>query len=131
MPKFGSRSKSRLKTCDTRLQDLFNEVIKHFDCSVIQGHRGKEDQNKAFKEGKSKLKYPNGNHNKSPSKAVDVAPYPINWNDRERFTYFAGYVVGIASQMGLKIRWGGDWDMDTEVKDNNFDDLPHFELRDV
>jgi len=110
---------------------LFNEVIKHFDCSVIQGHRGKEDQNKAFKEGKSKLKYPNGNHNKSPSKAVDVAPYPINWNDRERFTYFAGYVVGIASQMGLKIRWGGDWDMDTEVKDNNFDDLPHFELRDV
>ena len=129
MPKFGSRSKSRLKTCDTRLQDLFNEVIKHFDCSVIQGHRGKEDQNKAFKEGKSKLKYPNGNHNKSPSKAVDVAPYPINWNDRERFTYFAGYVVGIASQMGLKIRWGGDWDMDTEVKDNNFDDLPHFEVR--
>tara|TARA_R110002051_G_scaffold324738_1_gene423377 strand:+ start:745 stop:1140 length:396 start_codon:yes stop_codon:yes gene_type:complete len=131
MPRFGKRSRSRLKTCDTRLQDLFNEVIKHFDCSVIQGHRGKEDQNKAFKEGKSKLKYPNGNHNATPSRAVDVAPYPINWNDRERFTYFAGYVVGIALQMGLKIRWGGDWDMDTQVKDNNFDDLPHFELRDV
>tara|TARA_R110000824_G_scaffold60997_2_gene162721 strand:+ start:733 stop:1128 length:396 start_codon:yes stop_codon:yes gene_type:complete len=131
MPRFGKRSKSRLKTCDTRLQDLFNEVIKHFDCSVIQGHRGKEDQNKAFKEGKSKLKYPNGNHNATPSRAVDVAPYPIDWNDRERFTYFAGYVVGIALQMGLKIRWGGDWDMDTQVKDNNFDDLPHFELRDV
>jgi len=52
-------------------------------------------------------------------------------NDRERFTYFAGYVVGIAYQMGLKIRWGGDWDMDTQVKDNNFDDLPHFEIRDA
>ena len=31
--------------------------------------------------------------------------------------------------MGLKIRWGGDWDMDTQVKDNNFDDLPHFEIK--
>lgn len=129
MPRFGKRSKSRLKTCDTRLQDLFNEVIKHFDCSVIQGHRGKEDQNKAFKEGKSKLKYPNGNHNATPSRAVDVAPYPIDWNDRERFTYFAGYVLGVAYRMGVNIRWGGDWDMDTQVKDNNFDDLPHFELK--
>jgi len=31
--------------------------------------------------------------------------------------------------MGLKIRWGGDWDMDTQTKDNKFDDLVHFELR--
>ena len=45
------------------------------------------------------------------------------------FHYFGGFVLGIASQMGLKIRWGGDWDRDTEVKDNRFDDLPHFEIR--
>ena len=56
MPKFGSRSKSRLKTCDTRLQDLFNEVIKHVDCSVLEGHRGEERQNKFYDEGKSKPK---------------------------------------------------------------------------
>jgi peptidoglycan L-alanyl-D-glutamate endopeptidase CwlK len=37
--------------------------------------------------------------------------------------------LGVASQMGLKIRWGGDWDMDTQTKDNKFDDLVHFELR--
>ena len=43
-------------------------------------------------------------------------------------SYFAGVVKGIASQMGIGIRWGGDWDMDTEVKDNRFDDLVHFEL---
>ena len=29
----------------------------------------------------------------------------------------------------LKIRWGGDWDMDTQTKDNKFDDLVHFELK--
>ena len=129
MPRFGKRSRSRLSTCDDRLQDLFKEVVKHFDCSVIQGHRGKADQNKAFDEGRSKLRYPDGNHNAVPSKAVDVAPYPIDWSDRDRFHYFSGFVMGIASQMGLKIRWGGDWDRDTQVKDNKFDDLPHFEIR--
>ena len=129
MPRFGSRSKKRLATCDDRLQGLFKEVVKHFDCSVIQGHRGKADQNNAFDEGRSKLRYPDGNHNAVPSKAVDVAPYPIDWSDRDRFHYFSGFVLGIASQMGLKIRWGGDWDRDTQVKDNKFDDLPHFEIR--
>ena len=131
MPRFSKKSLSKLETCDKRLQDLFLRVVQKFDCTIIEGHRSKDRQNKLFKEGKSKLKYPKGKHNAIPSKAVDVAPYPIDWNDRERFTYFAGYVVGIAYQMGLKIRWGGDWDMDTQVKDNNFDDLPHFEIRDA
>ena len=131
MPRFSKKSLSKLETCDKRLQDLFLRVVKKFDCTIIEGHRSKNRQNKLFDEGKSKLKYPKGKHNAIPSKAVDVAPYPIDWNDRERFTYFAGYVLGIAYQMGLKIRWGGDWDMDTQVKDNNFDDLPHFEIRDV
>lgn len=131
MPRFSKKSLSKLETCDKRLQDLFLRVVKKFDCTIIEGHRSKDRQNKLFKEGKSKLKYPKGKHNAIPSKAVDVAPYPIDWNDRERFTYFAGYVLGIAYEMGLKIRWGGDWDMDTQVKDNNFDDLPHFEIRDT
>ena len=128
MPKFGSRSRGRLSSCNPKLRRVFNEVVKEFDCSVLCGHRGEDEQNKAFKEGKSKVKYPNGRHNAKPSNAVDVAPYPIDWSDRERFTLFAGYVLGIARSMGIKLRWGGDWDGDFEVKDNNFDDLPHFEL---
>jgi len=130
MPRFSKRSLGRLETCDERLQKIFKEVVKGFDCTIIEGHRSKERQNKAFDEGKSKLRYPKGNHNKVPSAAVDVAPYPIDWSDRERFHYFAGYVLGIAKMMGHTIRFGGDWNMDTQVKDNNFDDLVHFELRD-
>jgi peptidoglycan L-alanyl-D-glutamate endopeptidase CwlK len=129
MPKFGKRSQECLNTCDGDLIFLFESVVKHFDCSVLEGHRGKKLQNKYFKEGKSKLKFPDGNHNKKPSKAVDVVPYPIDFNDRERMTYFAGFVKGIATVLGIPIRWGGDWNSDTQVKDNNFDDLPHFELR--
>ena len=130
MPNFGKKSQERLNTCDPRLVELFEEVVEHFDCSVIQGYRDEAEQNKAFEDGFSKLKYPKGSHNKYPSLAVDIAPYPIDWKDRDRFHFFAGFVKGIASQMGLNIRWGGDWNSDTHTKDNNFDDLPHFEIRD-
>ena len=130
MPRFGKTSKQRLATCDKRLQDVFNEVIKIIDCSVLEGHRGEERQNKLQEEGKSKVRYPKGRHNASPSNAVDVAPYPIDWNDRERFHLFAGFVLGVANRMGYTLRWGGDWNMNFQVKDNNFDDFPHFEIRD-
>ena len=129
MPRFGKRSIGRLQTCDQKLQELFYEVVKHFDCSIIEGNRGEERQNKAFADGKSKVKYPNGKHNKFPSVAVDVAPYPIDWSDRDRFHYFGGFVLGVAKQMGMNIRWGGDWNQDTHTKDNKFDDLVHFEIK--
>ena len=131
MPKFGRSSRKQLSTCDEDLQALFEEVVRYFDCSVLEGHRGEEKQNKAFKEGKSKLPFPKGHHNSLPSTAVDVVPYPIDWKDRERMSYFAGFVKGVASQMGIPIRWGGDWNSDNNLKDNKFDDLPHFELREI
>jgi peptidoglycan L-alanyl-D-glutamate endopeptidase CwlK len=128
MPKFSEKSQSNLSSCDDDLQKLFNLVVQGFDCTIIEGHRGEESQNEKFRTGKSKVKYPRGKHNVLPSKAVDVAPYPIDWNDRERFTYFAGYVKAKAEDMGFRVRWGGDWNSDWEVKDNGFDDLVHFEL---
>ena len=108
---------------------LFKEVIRYVDCSILEGHRGQDRQDSLYEEGKTKGKYPRGRHNASPSRAVDVVPYPVDWKDRERMTLFAGFVLGIASQMGINIRWGGDWDQDFEVKDNMFDDFPHFELK--
>ena len=129
MPKFGKTSKRRLKTCEKDLQDLFSEVVKYFDCSVLVGYRGRNEQDNAYESGHSKVKWPNGKHNKKPSFAVDVAPYPFDWEDRERFIYFGGFVKGCAFRMGIPLRWGGDWDNDTQLSDNNFDDLVHFELR--
>ena len=129
MYKFGRKSKERLATCDEKLQKVFNEVIKYVDCSVLEGYRNKERQNKLFKEGKTKVKYPVGRHNSNPSNAVDVTPYPVDWADRERQTLFAGFVMGVARGMGIRLRWGGDWNMNFKVKDNRFDDFPHFELR--
>ena len=130
MFKFGKRSRKHLETCDKRLQDIFNEVIKYVDCSVICGYRNEEDQNKAFIEKRTKLKFPNGRHNSLPSNAIDVVPYPIDWKDRERMTLFAGFVKGIAKgKFNIDLRWGGDWDSDFQVQDNKFDDFPHFEIK--
>ena len=129
MPKFGKKSKERLATCNKKLEKIFNEVIKYVDCTVLEGHRSQERQDQLFEEGRTKVKYPNGRHNSSPSNAVDVTPYPVDWKDRERQTLFAGFVIGIARSMGTKLRWGGDWDMDFNVSDNQFDDFPHFEVR--
>lgn len=134
MAKFGNTSKRRLAECHPDIQTLFKEVVKHFDCSVICGHRGEVQQNEAFAKGLSKLTFPKSKHNQFPSLAVDVVPYPIDWNDTRRMTFFAGFVKGIAFKLKEEgritsiIRWGGDWDGDTEVKDNKFQDLPHFEL---
>ena len=129
MAKFGKKSLEKLNSCDKRLQVIFHEVIKTVDCSVLEGHRHQARQDALYEEGKTKVKYPSGRHNALPSLAVDVAPYPIDWSDRERFTLFAGFVLGVAKGMGIDLRWGGDWNMNFEVNDNRFDDFPHFELR--
>ena len=130
MPTYSEKSKAKLATCDKRLQLIFNKAIKHFDHTILFGHRDYTDQTKAFNEGKSKLSWPDSKHNKFPSLGVDAAPYPIDWNDIERFRYFNGFIMGVAAGLGVQLRCGCDWDMDTEVKDNKFNDLCHYELID-
>ena len=41
-----------------------------------------------------------------------------------------GMIRGIAKQLNVNVRYGGDWDGDGKTKDNNFDDLVHIEIRD-
>ena len=136
MNRYSESSRRQLETCHEDLQKVFAVVLALFDHTVIEGHRSKERQRQLYAEGKTQK---NGvtdlsRHNVFPSEAVDALPYPIDWGDRERMSFFAGYVIATAERMlheGLirhRIRWGGDWDRDTEVKDNRFDDLPHFEL---
>ncbi|GIW77867.1 MAG: peptidase [Phycisphaerae bacterium] len=128
MPSFSRISLERLETVDPRLREVLEEAIKHFDFTVLCGHRGKEEQNRLYSSGRTKVMWPDSKHNTYPSLAVDVAPYPIDWGDRERFYYLAGLIMGIAASKGLRLRWGGDWDMDGKFDDNRFDDLPHFEI---
>ena len=125
MPKFGKRSKERLRGIDARLVSVLNELIKIMDVTIIEGLRSEQRQEKLLKEGSTKTKF--SKH--ITGKAVDLAPYPIDWNDRDRFHYMGGMIRGIAKQLNVPVRWGGDWDSDGETKDNRFDDLVHVEIK--
>ena len=129
MPEYSQKSKAKLASADRGLQAVFNVVIQAFDNTILCGHRPKEEQDAAFAEGRSRVKWPDGKHNAVPSMAVDAAPYPIDWKNIKRFIYFGGVVMGVAFALGIKLRWGGDWDADTDLDDQSFNDYPHFELK--
>ena len=128
MYKFGKSSRARLETCHPDIQEILEEAIKVVDFSVLCGTRGEQEQSDLYHKGMSKVQYPNSKHNSVPSMAVDIAPYPIDWNNTERFTHLIGIVRGIALMKGIKIRCGIDWDCDGDITDHNFMDYPHFEL---
>ena len=133
MPKFSQDSFSKLSTCHEDLQVLFYEVIKSFDCMVLEGYRNEFEQNLAFNEGRSQLQWPHGKHNSKPSMAVDVAPYPVDFNNIKRSYWFGGYVMGIAQRlkdegkMSHSVRWGADFNNNHQI-DDNFLDMNHFEI---
>jgi hypothetical protein len=135
MAKFSKRSLDRLTTCHPDIQKVMNEAIKHFDFAVLSGFRSPKEQLELYKQGRE---FKDGKwvkvgrvvtnvdgvntkskHNHSPSQAVDIAPYPIDWDDIERFEQMAVVVMYCAKKLGIKLIWGGDWSMK---------DYPHFEL---
>lgn len=135
MPRFSQKSFSRLSTCHPDLQVLFYEVIKYFDCIILEGYRNQVDQEAAFDKGNTKLHYPDGKHNHQPSFAVDVTPYPVEFNNEKLALWFGGYVLGIAQKlkdegkMTHSIRWGGSWDgLGKLDRPTQLNDAVHFEI---
>ncbi len=139
MPKFGKTSLQRLSTCHPDIQKVMNEAIKHYDFTILCGIRSAEEQFSLFKQGR---KLVNGKwtkvgstvtnidginklskHNHSPSLAIDIAPFPIDWNDIARFKELSKVVKQAMVTVGVTLQWGGEW-----VK---FVDYPHYEIKGV
>jgi len=132
MPEFSSHSLARLGSVHKDLQTLFHEVIKDYDCTVICGLRTQEEQQKLYAKGRYEpgniVTYKDGVDRRSKHQdgtAVDVVPWPIDWDDEVRFREFGWFVLGVANtlkrdgQIDNDIKWGGHW---------QFKDYPHFEL---
>jgi peptidoglycan L-alanyl-D-glutamate endopeptidase CwlK len=112
------------------------------DISLIQGHRTKEQQKLVYDLGNSKVQWPNSKHNTTPSQAVDFQPYPypnVGAHDARiravakkklwaSLAYVAGAARVFAFANGWVLRWGGDWDGDGSLTDQNFNDLFHLEI---
>lgn len=137
MPSFGTASRAQLDTTRPELVKVMEIVVKEFDISILEGRRTWERQAELLRKNKTKVGPGESKHNPPIegdeswlSDAVDVAPYPIDWNDSKRFVYLAGLVIGVGRTLGFDIRWGGNWDEDQVIiDDQNFDDLPHFEYK--
>lgn len=122
----GNLSKLRLVACCPELRRLTEAVAEGVDrgecpgvtdITVLCGFRGEKEQNEAYAKKASKLQWPNSKHNKLPSLAVDMAPYPIDWSvaGLPAFRALRKYTLSVAERLGIKIRiisW--DW--------------PHYEL---
>lgn len=138
MATFGKESLAKLNTCHPDIQKVMHEAIKHYDFTILYGTRTVEEQFELFKKGRTLVagkwvkakggstvtnldgKTKKSNHNYSPSLAIDIAPYPIDWNDISRFKALALVVKKAMVTVGVTISWGGDW--------KKFIDYPHYEV---
>jgi len=128
MPVFSEKSLELLSTCDPLIQLICKKAIRVVDFAVICGHRNEEKQNEAYEQSYSLLKWPQSQHNKVPSEAVDIVPWngEVDWNDIEAFHFVAGVMLGMAWLLNINLEWGGDF---KDKKGNVMGDYGHFELR--
>lgn len=150
MPQFGKKSEALLEQLSDPLVAVARAGIKIIDFSIIYTYRGEELQNSLVASGNSKTPWPQSKHNRLPSEAFDFAPYPIDWPQESelrmgvkdgdlkairhyikatnRFYLVAGILISCAAELGVPVRWGGDWDGDFDIFDQTFDDIGHLEL---
>jgi len=130
MPKYSVKSSNILRRAVPELQLVCNELVLYFDNTVLCSYRDKAGQDAAVASGASKTPWPTSKHNVMPSRAVDLRPYfakepHLRW-EKEAFVYMAGHIIMIAHYRGIKLRWGGDWNLDNDPADGW--DWGHFEV---
>lgn len=129
MPSFSAPDLDRLKRLHPELQRLFVEAIKQTPFTIRDTNRGRADQEKAFREGKSKVHFGDSAHNWSPSVAADIYPLPVDFKNTAAFKHLQIDVLKpLANKLGIPIRQGIDWNGNGNLTDDKWDDLPHIEL---
>ena len=139
MFKFSERSLNNLKGVHPKLVAVVKRAleISPIDFTVLEGVRSQERQNELWAQGRTKpgavvtWVQTSGTHGIQADgygHAVDLAPYPIDWNDHGRFDGLANVMFAAAKELGVTLRWGGNWDMDSVIHERGESDSPHFEL---
>jgi len=114
-----------------------DEGIVSTDFMVLEGVRTPARQKELYAQGRTKPGNKvtwtlNSNHfvNKTTGfgHAVDLVPYPVDWNDLKKFDRLARAMFTAAEALGIEIRWGADWDRDGKPRERGESDSPHFEL---
>lgn len=136
MPKFSKRSLDNLRGVHPDLVRVLNRAIQSFDFTVICGVRTDAEQRALYAQGRTKpgpkVTWTLNSRHKVQATgyghAVDVVPYPLDWNDTVAFNRMATAILDAAKAEGVRVRWGADWDMDGKPRERGESDSPHFEL---
>lgn len=130
------RSEKRLEGVNPTLVSIVRRAAKRlpFSLFVVEGLRTRERQAELYAQGRTKpgKKVTWTLHSKHlEGKAVDLAPLingAIDWADLSKFDAIAKAMRDAAKEVGVAVRWGGDWDMDGQPRERGESDSPHFEL---
>lgn len=145
MYKLGSKSIKKLSGVHPDLVKVVKEAIttSEVDFGVVFGVRTAAEQHELYLKGRTKpgsiVTYKDGYKNKSNHQpkedgygySVDLAVWTgvtYDWNDIPKYRLVAKAMLDAAKKLGIKIRWGADWDMDGSTSDERFLDWGHFEL---
>ena len=120
MPFLSAASQRRLDGAHPLLRQLFTAVAADVPIAILDSQRGRAAQEQAFALGHSRAHFGQSAHNWQPALALDVVPFPIDWNDLSRFRALGALVKAKAIAFGIPIVWGGDWP--------TLQDMPHYEL---
>lgn len=129
MYQLGKRSRSKLVGVHPDLVRVVEHAIQitEQDFAVIEGLRTLERQRRLVKIGASKTL--NSRH--LTGHAVDLAAWSdgrIDWNDYQKYKRIGAAMFEAATELGVSIRWGADWNENGRHDDERFLDWVHFEL---
>ena len=131
--KLGKTSLARLQGVDETLVNVVKRAIEisEVDFTVMEGVRTLERQRELYAQGRTapgkivtwtmKSKHIEG-------KAVDLVPYPLDWNDLEKFNKIKDAMFQAAKELDVNLRWGADWNGNGEYREKGEYDSPHFEI---
>lgn len=136
--KIGPVSRAKLRGVHPKLVAVVELAIKlsKLDFSVLEGVRTLDRQKWLYAQGRTrpgkKVTWTmNSKHRVQVDgfgHAVDLVPYPLDWNTGSKFTEISRAMFAAAAQLGITIRWGRDWDRDGKPGEKGETDSPHFEL---
>ena len=131
--KLGKTSLARLQGVDETLVNVVKRAIEisEVDFSVLEGVRTLERQRELYEQGRTapgKIVTWTMKSRHIEGKAVDLVPYPLDWNDLDKFNKIKDAMFQAAKELDVNLRWGADWDGDGNYREKGEYDSPHFEI---
>ena len=133
MFKLGAKSMALLDGVDVRMVAVVKRAIQlsEVDFSVLEGLRSKSRQAELYAQGRTapgKIVTWTMTSKHIVGTAVDLVPYPLDWNDLKKFDAIAKAMFAAAKELNVNIRWGADWNQNGKPREKGETDSPHFEL---